>query len=280
MGQREIEKRLKQYGALSKKLVSREKESRMKTLLEMESCRKGSHRQGGHRQGGHRQGCHRQGCHRQGCLGSFIWEQVGYLERYCLLWQALWLAVFLLVMKFGIGQYDWAGQAEGVLAVLSLLTPILVLITARAAAKVYQKTMLEIEYTTKYSLQSVVMLRMLTLCLIHSLILAAGIFFQRVQFQAELGKVFVYGFTPMIIMTGILLLMMQYWSGELLYGGATGGYVLMAALIFWGCTKQFGWYRPVWFKTWCLAGAAGMVFGIWQFHLLYKKLEGYEKAAQ
>ena len=148
MGQREIEKRLKQYGALSKKLVSREKESRMKTLLEMES---------------HRQGSHRQGSHRQGSLGSFIWEQVGYLERYCLFWQALWLAVFLLVMKFGIGQYDWAGQAEGVLAALSLLTPILVLITARAAAKVYQKTMLEIEYTTKYSLQSVVMIRMLTL---------------------------------------------------------------------------------------------------------------------
>ena len=32
MGQREIEKRLKQYGALSKKLVSREKESRMKIV--------------------------------------------------------------------------------------------------------------------------------------------------------------------------------------------------------------------------------------------------------
>lgn len=255
MGQREIEKRLKQYGALSKKIVSKEKESRIKTLLEMGSCRRGS-------------------------LGSFIWEQVGYLERYCLFWQMLWLAAFLLVVKYGIWQFSWAGQTECVLAAISLLPPILVLITARAATMVYQKTMLEIEYTTKYSLQNVVMLRMLALSLIHSLILAAGIFHQRMQFQAELGKVFVYGFTPMIIMTGILLFMMQYWSGELLYGGAIGVYALMAVLVFLGHTKQFGWYRPVWFKTWCMAGAASIVFGIWQFHLLYKKLTGYEQAVR
>lgn len=253
MKQKDIRKKLKEYEVLSRSICSEEKESRIEKLLFMEHA-----------------------LYTRGSLWDFIWEQAGYLERYCLIWQMLWMVLFLfLVQLLGI-QFQEKESQEGVLVLFSLLPSLLVLLTVEEITKVYQKTMLEIEYTTKYSLKSVVMIRMAVLCIINFLILTAGVFGGNVFADFNVSMLLVYGFTPMILMMGIMLKLMQYCQGEMLQNGVIGSYAFMAVLAVFHYVKGLGWYQPENFRIWCLICIAGTIFALRQFVLLNRKLASCE----
>lgn len=215
----------------------------------------------------------------RGNFWNFVLEQVGYLGRYCLVWQVLWAALFLYFLRRGI-PFLWSMDSENqVLVLISLLPPLLVLLTVEEITKVYQRSMLEIEYTTKYSLQSVVLVRMMTLSVSHTLILAAVVSVHA-GMDSDIGMLFVYGFTPMILVTGILMQLMQRCHGEQLRSAGIGVYVLTVVFAAAGNTKYFGWYQPVYFGAWCVMCAVGLIFAVWQFDCLRRKLVSYEQIAK
>ena len=253
MKERAIEKRLREYAAVCERILPEDKEERIKELLQMELMPR-----------------------TRGDLWDFILEQVGYLGRYCLIWQALWIALFLYLMRHG-GSWLSGVEGNGVFVLLSLMPPILVLLTVEEITKVYQRSMLEIEYATKYSLQGVIMTRMSVLCVFHSMILLGCILALRAHLDSEMGKLLVYGFTPMFLITGALLKLMQYCQGELLRNSVTGVYGLTVILALVGNTRHFGLFQPNYFKVWCVVCVVGIVFGIWQFACLHRKLSGYEQ---
>lgn len=247
MKEREMEKRLRQYAAACEAIVPAEKEIRIQELLQIKPMPR-----------------------TRGSLWDFVLEQIGYLGRYCLIWQALWIVVFWALMRNGM---------ERLMVVYSLFPPLLLLLTVEEITKVYQRSMLEIEYATKYSLQGVIMTRMSVLCVFHSVILCACILLLHARLESGAGQLLVYGFTPMIVMTGILLKFMQHFQGELLRVAVCGVYAAAVALALLGNSKVFGWYLPDYFKVWCIVCVAGLVFGIWQFVCLYHKLSGFEQIA-
>lgn len=211
---------------------------------------------------------------------NFVLEQIGYLGRYCLVWQAAWVALFWYLMHHGI-PYMGIGESENeVLVLISLLPPMLALLMVEAVTRVYQRSMLEIEYTTKYSLQSVVLVRMLALGGFHAVILAAVILGIRAGADSDIGTLLVYGFTPMILVTGILLKLMRCCQGETLRSAGIGVYALTAVLVFAGNTKYFRWYQPDYFGTWCAACGAGIAFAVWQFACLRRKLCSFEQVVK
>lgn len=257
MKQKEIKKKLKRYKALSRSVWPEEKEKRIKELLLLKPALR-----------------------TRGSWRDFIFEQAGYLERYCLIWQILWMLLFVFLTRYGGLQIQEEESEEGMLVLFSLLPSLLVLLTVEEITKVYQKTMLEIEYATKYSLQSVVMIRMAVLCIFNFLILTVSVFWGNAFTAFQVSKLIVYSFTPMILMMGILLKLMQYFQGEVLRNAVVGGYVLMAALAVFNYLKRLGWYRPECFGIWCMVCAAGAVFGLWQFALLNRKLANCERILQ
>lgn len=214
---------------------------------------------------------------KRGRWWNFVLEQIGYMGRYCLVWQAAWVALFWYLMHHGI-PYMGIGESENeVLVLISLLPPILALLMVEAVTKVYQRSMLEIEYTTKYSLQSVVLVRMLALGVFHAVLLAAVILSIRAGTDSDIGTLLVYGFTPMILVTGILLKLMQCCQGETLRSAGIGVYALIAALVLAGNTKYFRWFQPVHFRTWCAVCGVGIGFAVWQFVCLQRKLFSFEQ---
>lgn len=253
MKQKGIRKKLKEYEVLSRSICPEEKESRIEKLLLMEPT-----------------------LYTRGSLWDFILEQAGYLERYCLIWQILWMLLFLVLIQLGGMQLQEKESGEGALVLFSLLPSLLVLLTVEEITKVYQKTMLEIEYATKYSLKSVVMIRMAVLCIFNFLILTIGVFGGSAFAAFNVSKLLVYGFTPMILLMGIMLKLMQYCQGEMLRNAVIWGYVLMAALAVFNYMKQLGWYQPESFRIWCIVCIAGVVFVLRQFVLLNRKLENCE----
>ena len=253
MKERAIEKRLREYAAVCERILPEDKEERIKELLQMELMPR-----------------------TRGDLWDFILEQVGYLGRYCLIWQALWIVLFWYLMRHG-GSWLSGVEGNGVFVLLSLMPPILVLLTVEEITKVYQRSMLEIEYATKYSLQGVIMTRMSVLCVFHSMILLGCILALRAHLDSEMGKLLVYGFTPMFLITGALLKLMQYCQGELLRNSVTGVYGLTVILALVGNTRHFGLFQPNYFRVWCVVCIVGIVFGIQQFVCLHHKLSGYEQ---
>lgn len=275
MGQWDIKRRLKRYAAACEKVAPEEKEYRIREIL-----------QAGIEQKNMSDGAIRQTAgpvpirRTRGSLLDFIVEQIGYLGRYCLFWQAVWIAVFYYMVRCGVLHLFERDNENAVLTAISILPPLLVLLTVEEVTKVYQRSMLEIEYATKYSLRSVVMIRMLVLCVVHSLILMICIARLSSDAGAEMGRLLVYGFTPMTIVAALLFKIMQYWQGELLRVSVTGLYVVAAGLIIAGNAGYFNWYHPAYFKVWCIVCAIGIVYGVRQLICLNRKLASYEAIVQ
>lgn len=260
--ERDIEVKMRQYAVACEQLLeemekSGEKEERIKTLLQIAPPSR-----------------------TRGNRWNFVLEQIGYLGRYCLVWQVLWAVLFLYFMRHGVPYLGKMDRENEVLVLISLLPPLLVLLTVEEITKVYQRSMLEIEYATKYSLQNVVLVRMLTLSVFHALILAAAIVSVHAGVDSDIGTLLVYGFTPMILVTGILMKLMQCCHGEQLRSAGISVYVMTVICAVGGNTKYFGWYQPKYFGIWCLLGIAGMIFAIWQFDCLRRKLDSYEQIAE
>ncbi len=254
MKQREIKKRLKKYAAACEGILPEKKEERIQALLQLEPKQR-----------------------TRGTLWDFVWEQIGYLARYCLIWQALWAVVFWYLMRYGVTDLWGMEDGNGVLVMVSLLPPILVLLTVEEITKVYHRSMLEIEYAAKYSLRGAVMTRMSVLCIFHFLIIMGCILLLQARLDSGICRLLVYGFTPMIIMTGMLLKLMQHCQGDALRNAVIGIYVLAVLFAAVGNTRYFGWYRPVYFKVWCGACFGGILFEILQFVRLNKRLERVEQ---
>lgn len=251
MKEREMEKRIKHYAAVCKSIVPAEKEERIRELLQIKPMTR-----------------------TRGTLWDFVLEQMGYLGKYCLIWQAMWIVLFLVLMQSGVAAFF---GGNGILVIVSLFPPLLVLLTVEEITKVYQRSLLEIEYATKYSLQGVIMTRMSVLNVFHSVILCGCILVWQARLDSGLVQLLVYGFTPMILMTGFLLKLMQHCHGELLRNAVVGVYGLAAALALVGNAERFGWFRADYFWVWCVVCIAGAAFGIWQFVCLNRKLSGLEQ---
>lgn len=276
METREIKKKLRQYALVCKKIVPIEKELRIQELvqIEMQHAKKCKSSLQKTNLNAAPVSCTR------GTIWNFIWEQIGYLGRYCLIWQAVWIALFFYMMQYGVPYFFGESDGNGILVAVSILTPLLILLTIEEVTKVYHRSMLEIEYATKYSLRSAVMIRLSFLCVVHALLAVICIVCLHSRLESDVGRLLVYGFTPMIIATGILLKLMQYCQGELLRSATVGIYVMMISLAAVGNTEYFGWYQAEWFKVWCVVCAAGVVFVIRQFMCLNVKLSNYEQIVQ
>lgn len=211
----------------------------------------------------------------RGSYLNFVLEQIGYTEKYCLIWQVLWV-VFAYMMQMAIPGIGGEKYENMLMVLISILSPVLVLLTVEEITKVYQKSMLEIEYATKYSLRNVVMVRMFVLCIVHFVILAAVITALHASLDSGTGKLLVYGFTPMIIMTAVLMKLMRHINGEQLRNVSVGVYVMIAAFIIIGSTERFGWYQPHYFKAWHIVCIAGIMLSVYQFFNLSNSLKRFE----
>lgn len=215
-------------------------------------------------------------CRTRGTLWDFLWEQAGYLGRYCLVWEVLWMTAFCYMLRSARGH---AGRIDNeALVLISILPPVLVLLTVEEITKIYQRSMLEIEYAARYSLRQVVLTRMLMLCGSHAVILAACIVGMYEKVGYGVGALMLYGFTPMVLALCALLTCMQRFGGEQLRAVTAGFYALIVVCVLAGnMTLPCRLYDPCYVGGWCAVCAAGVLFGIRQFVCLCRKLDSYER---
>lgn len=153
---------------------------------------------------------------------------------------------------------------------LSMAPPILLLVTVEEISHVYNRSMLEIEYATKYSLRKVVMGRMLLLNGCNGIVLVIRIGYAGHRIDLSLLHALTYSMTPFVMMMFLLLMLMKKWKGrQLLYAGISA-YVTLAAVILLGRMEMLNIYNPDYLKLWitvlagCILGAGYQIGKLWK----------------
>lgn len=209
---------------------------------------------------------------RTGGLGEFLLSQLGFINKTVIFWQSVWLLLFAYAM--------WDGEllhlSNELLCILSMAPPVLLLVTVEQISHVYNRSMLEIEYATKYSLRKVVMGRMFLLNGCNGIVLVIGIVYAGHRIGLSLLHALIYSLTPFMLMMFLLLMLMKRWKGrQLLYAGISV-YVTLAAVILLGRMDKLNIYHPDYLKLW-IAVLAGCALGAgYQIRKLWKILGHFE----
>ena len=143
-------------------------------------------------------------------FGEFFAAQFSFINKLAFLGQLLWLILFSYAI--------WDGQIfhlpNEMLCILSMAPPVLLLLTVEEISHIYNRSMLEIEYATKYSIRNVVMVRLLILSAVGGVMLFIGILYAKSSLGLDLVSVLLYSLTPYVCMIFFLLLLMKKWKGK------------------------------------------------------------------
>ena len=194
-----LERKLYQYGKESRQTICQNQNENMLGLME-----------------------HARKYETKNTMLDFALTNIGMIGKYCLMWQVIWLMGFLFVeMSKQITRVEFE-------VLLSVLPPLLVILTAEDISRVYNRSMLEIESTTKHSVMQIVMLRMSVLTVSNYFIVLMGIFILRSGLKGQLTELLLYGFTPMILAEAILIELMRHIKGEEL---KVAGFAVYAVIV-------------------------------------------------
>lgn len=204
--------------------------------------------------------------------GEFVLLQLGFVNKIVWFWQGVWMLFFF----YAVGKGDVFHFTNETLYILSMAPPLLLLLTVEEVARIYNRSMLEIEYATKYSLKKVVMTRMLVLSIINGGLLFGGIFFAKEWMEMRFIEVLVYSLTPFLLMTFLILKMMTKWQGVQLHYVAISVYICFLLVIVVGGMEQFDIYRQNIFGIWICLFVVGLIATIIQWRRLGQYLECFE----
>ncbi|MCM1044979.1 MAG: hypothetical protein NC417_05680 [Candidatus Gastranaerophilales bacterium] len=206
---------------------------------------------------------------KRGSFGAFVWSQIYFMDRMVLFWQGLWLLLFFLLT----GQGESSLLTDKILCILSMAPPLLLLLTVEEVSRVYNKSMLEIEYATKYSLKKAVMVRMLLLSLLNGVFLAVGILYAKGRIGLTLSEALAYGLTPLLLMTCLLLMFMQRWRGDKLKYAGISVYVLISVFVLVGQSGRWNIYSEDLLGIWLSVLAVSAVAVVYEWRRLMRRLE-------
>ena len=252
MKHRKVKSELKAYSLTVKSIKCGRRDENILELMEMENEKKRTIR-----------------------FPEFALGQIGMVGKYCLIWYVAWLTVFVWCIT-GRGFEILGNRQEKIL--LSILPPLLLMLTAGDISRVFYKSMPELEKTTKYSLEQLVMLRFLFMSVSHVLLVLAGILISGKFVSLNLTELLVYGYTPLILAAAFLLGLMRYLKGEnLRFAGAAIVIGVMFLIVYAGRGLRIGIevmdiYAPRLLPVWKTAAEVGVIICILEICVLRKEL--------
>lgn len=247
-----IEKTLKQVKSIVPEIPRERKENYINQLLKMEMSEQ-----------------------KRGTLWDFVKDQVSFMNRFVIVAQLVWGILFVMAFH-GTEIYRFT---NGELCLLSMAPPLLLLLVVEEIARVYNKSMLEIECATKFSIRKLILVRMLFVSVgnLFVLFIALVTVFPYLQESLRLGfsSLLLYGLTPLVLMTWMILLQMEKRSGEQLLYGTGVCYVILLIIGLLGGKESVNIYRAEFRGAWILTLIIGILACIWQFKRINNELENY-----
>lgn len=179
---------------------------------------------------------------------SFLAAQMKMLSKYCVFWQIIWLVGVYLLFYHG---ESFTLLCHSQLVLISILPPLVVFLSVSDVLRLFQQSMLEIECTTKYRIEDVVLIRFLAVMGMNCIVVLIGLLGIRRTVTTDMLALLLYGFTPMAVANTLLLLCMRFQAVEDLRITSSAIYVLILVLCMCGDSyKQIGIYENEYQVIW------------------------------
>ncbi|GAA0741670.1 hypothetical protein [Clostridium oceanicum] len=160
---------------------------------------------------------------------EFILSQIGFIRKRTWVFQIIVLA--LICLAFCNIESEHALTFES-FSLISIFSPILLIINIEEISRVYYKSMLEIEFSTKNSLKKVLATRMLILGIADCIVLTIMMIFAGKSMNISILRVIMYTFVPFnLVCIGCMELMKYFKGRELNYASIIYSALLMATLL-------------------------------------------------
>lgn len=210
-----------------------------------------------------------------GNLWDFIIEQITFINGFIIIAQLLWGILFVLAFQ----NKEMRGFTNSELFLFSMSPPILLILVVEEIARVYNRSMLEIECTTKYSIKKLILLRMLVVSIGNILVLVITmpmiIPYLNETLKLGLGSLLLYGLTPLVLMTWMILIQMEKRKGEQLLYRTVTCYVILLSIGLLGGKESINIYRMEFQGIWLCTLVTGALACVLQFKKIYNEIENF-----
>lgn len=198
---------------------------------------------------------------------QFICGQIRFVKP------ALWAAqLFLwLLICFGVYCVQRNGMQEYRLySLVSMVTPFLFVLQIEQFARIYRKTLLEIELTTFFSLKKLFLARLLIFGIVDLVGLMGWILFLHVGTTAQWWRIGLYSLVPFNLMVAGLFYLLRYERNGC-YNYMAVGYLIVLG----GCFDLFPRWHPGIYRVqnvtgWLVALVITMLLGMWSVGIVLK----------
>lgn len=163
---------------------------------------------------------------------KFLISQIGFIRK------RIWIMQFLIlfiVCTFFIKEYRQANISYEFFSLISMVSPLFVLINVQEIARVYYHSMLEIELATKYSLQKAVITRLIIFGVIDLIGILIITIFASKSMEISFSRAIVYSLVPFnLICIGCMFII------EKSKGKNIKKYCIMYGILLMGITRFLG----------------------------------------
>ncbi|EKS4343800.1 hypothetical protein [Clostridium sporogenes] len=204
---------------------------------------------------------------------QFILSQIGFIRKRTWIFQILILALICSAF-YNIGTEN--SLSFETFSLISILSPLLLIINVEEISRVYYKSMLEIEFSTKNSLKKVLATRMLILGITDFIVLIIMMIFAGKLMNIGALRVIMYTFVPFNLVCIGCMQLMKYFKGRELNYACTTYSVLLMLIFLLEKINDLGIYAQNFISSWILIYVITTVIFAFQIRKLWIRLDLFD----
>lgn len=182
---------------------------------------------------------------------QFIFGQIGFIRPYTWIGQFLMMLISCACIHYFVstGYMDYK-----VVSLISAVTPFMLVFHIEELARVCQKSMLEIEMATKYSLKKLMLSKLIILGMMDLITMSCFLIFLNWYLQESLFAILLYSIVPFNITVIGMFHLLKY-SEKGMYQYLAVAYVFLVSV----CFMKLSDYKPLMYSNhyqniWLIAG--------------------------
>ncbi|MPQ30595.1 hypothetical protein E4V42_04005 [Clostridium estertheticum] len=200
---------------------------------------------------------------------QFILSQIGFIRK------RIWIFQIIILGLLCLGFYNIRAQDSlnfRTFSLISILAPLLLIVNVDEISRVYNKSMLEIEFSTKNSLKKVLVTKMLVLGITDCIALIIMMIFEGNLMNISILRVIMYTLVPFnLVCIGCMKLMKYFNGNELNYACVTYSTLLITILLL-GRLNDLGIYAQDFILSWIIMYAITTVIFALEMKTMWNRL--------
>ncbi|SHK28239.1 hypothetical protein SAMN02745163_03559 [Clostridium cavendishii DSM 21758] len=204
---------------------------------------------------------------------QFVISQIGFIRKRTWALQLIILG-FLCLGFYNVGTGDVLNFRT--FSLMSILAPLLLIINVEEISRIYNKSMLEIEFSTRNSIKKVLVTRMLILGVVDCILLIIMMIFAGNLTNVSILRVIMYTLVPFNFVCIGFMKLMNYFKGKELNYACMAYSVLLIAVLLFARVDDLGIYTQEFITGWILIYVVTTIMFSVEVKKVIRRLENFD----